>query len=147
MDFLLVEDSEIAVWIIKSNLERLGHHVDVAKTGLEALTLFYREYDAILLDVCLPEMNGLEVARIIRLKETKRNLILGISSLGSQIRDECLRAGFNDVYKKPVEVQDLLKIIMRIQDVERTSNYARSSQTNGGVQTAHHGQAQRRALP
>jgi two-component system aerobic respiration control sensor histidine kinase ArcB len=147
MDFLLVEDNEMAVWIIRTNLERLGYRVDVAKTGLEALRLFHRGYDVILLDVCLPELNGLEVARIIRNKETKRNIILGISSLGDQIRDECLKAGFNDVYKKPTDMADLLKIIKRVQDVERTIDFTGSGRLSGGLPTTDSYQNKRRSLP
>lgn len=147
MDFLLVEDNEIAVWIIRNNLERLGHKIDVAKTGLEALRLFYRGYDVILLDVCLPELNGLEVARIIRSKETKRNIILGISSLGDSIREECLKAGFNEVYKKPTEMSELLKILKRAEDVERSLYNERGCKIFGSMSTEGNNKTERRTLP
>ncbi len=114
MDFLLVEDNELAAAAIKMNLEKNGHRVAVAMTGKHALHLSLNRYDAILLDVCLPDMDGFEVARVIRSHEAERNLILGISSMGKHIKEACLRAGFDAVYDKPISESDVLKIIRGI---------------------------------
>jgi CheY-like chemotaxis protein len=123
MHFLLVEDNELAIWMIQDGLTRYGHTVEIARTGREALRKFNRGFDAILLDACLPDINGIEVARNIRVKEFDKNIIIGISSLGGAIRDECLRAGFNDMHQKPVDIKKLLDTITkRIYDEKKTDN-------------------------
>ncbi len=111
MDFLLVEDNEIAATMIKKNLELLGFRVDIAKTGHEGIKLSKRGYDIILLDIGLPDINGLEVARAIRRKERYRNTIIGISGYGELLRDECLRVGFTEVYRKPATQHELIEIL------------------------------------
>lgn len=111
MDFLLVEDNEIAARMIKNNLELLGFKVDVAKTGHAGIKLSKRGYDVILLDIGLPDINGLEVARAIRKKESRKNIIIGISSYGELLRDECLRMGFTEVYRKPATQHELIEIL------------------------------------
>ncbi|KAL0312209.1 UNVERIFIED_CONTAM: Histidine kinase [Sesamum radiatum] len=64
---LLVEDNKINVMVTKSMMKQLGHNVDVVNNGAEALRAVQRQnYDLILMDVCMPVMDGLQATRLIR---------------------------------------------------------------------------------
>ncbi|CAN6460154.1 unnamed protein product [Victoria cruziana] len=64
---LLVEDNEINVMVAQSMMKQLGHHIDVAYNGLEAVrAIQFSEYDLVLMDICMPVMDGLQAARLIR---------------------------------------------------------------------------------
>lgn len=112
MDFLIVENDEITGWVIKNNLLRLGHLAYVTETGKKALNLFFKEFNAILLDVDLPDMHGIEVARSIRAREEKRNIIIGIANYANRIRDPYL---FDAVFEKPINLFDLKRILQKVE--------------------------------
>ncbi|XP_031482464.1 histidine kinase 5 [Nymphaea colorata] len=64
---LLVEDNKINVMVARSMMKQLGHHIDVVYNGLEAVhAVQSSEYDLVLMDVCMPVMDGLQAARLIR---------------------------------------------------------------------------------
>ncbi|KAF3778143.1 Histidine kinase 5 [Nymphaea thermarum] len=64
---LLVEDNKINVMVARSMMKQLGHHIDVVYNGLEAVhAIQSSEYDLVLMDVCMPVMDGLQAARLIR---------------------------------------------------------------------------------
>lgn len=111
MEILLVEDSDLPRYVIKTNLEMLGHHVTALKNGQDCLNYYKRGYDVILLDIGLPDLSGYEVARYIRLHEEKRNIIIAISNDGDKIREQCVRAGINAAYKKPLDFETLNRIL------------------------------------
>jgi two-component system, OmpR family, aerobic respiration control sensor histidine kinase ArcB len=147
MDFLLVEDCELPAWVIRNNLERMGHKVDVVNTGKDALTMFHRGYDCILLDVGLPDISGFEVAKQIRSKETDRNIIIGISNLDYETLKNCKNAGFNDVYKKPIDFNDLLQILEKVQNERKKTNYKTSCSLYGGLSTTYRSEIKRWSFP
>lgn len=126
MNLLLAESNSTNAWIIREYFEALGHQVDVAKNGIEVLKLFQRGYDAIILNVYLPRVHGLDVARIIRRKETKKNVLLGISTWGASLKRACINAGFNNVYHKT----DLLE---GTKHVRKTLHDSGSSSLPGGM--------------
>lgn len=114
MDFLLVEDGPLASRVIASCLHQLGHYVVAVRTGQQAVEWMPRGFDVILMDVCLPDISGLEATRLIREKEKARNYIIGISSFGKDIQDECFLAGFNAVFPKPINIKDMQQIIDKV---------------------------------
>ncbi len=72
---LLVEDIELNVIVARSVLEKLGNSVDVAMTGKAALEMFVPgEYDLVLLDIQLPDMTGLDIARELTRRHTREDL-------------------------------------------------------------------------
>ncbi|KAJ7966327.1 histidine kinase 5-like [Quillaja saponaria] len=71
---LLVEDSKINVMVTQSMMKQLGHSIDIVNNGIEAVQAVQRcSYDLILMDVCMPVMNGLQATRIIRSFEETGN--------------------------------------------------------------------------
>ncbi|WP_426992577.1 response regulator [Methylomonas sp. CM2] len=113
---LLVEDNEMNQQIARELLQSWGYRVDVAGDGAEALTKLRGDsYDAVLMDMQMPIMNGVEATREIRkIPELVDLPVLAMTANAmSQDRDECLAAGMNDHIAKPIEPDDLLALLQR----------------------------------
>ncbi len=113
---LVVEDDEISQTLILKVGRKLGVQIDLARNGLEAIRKFgSAPYDIVLMDVELPNINGLEVTSVIRSFEKKfgeRTPIIGVSAHAmSQDRERCLEAGMNDYLSKPVDFDKLYQVI------------------------------------
>ncbi|EHD23429.1 MULTISPECIES: aerobic respiration two-component sensor histidine kinase ArcB [Brenneria] len=116
---LLVEDIELNVVVARSVLEKLGSSVDVAMTGQEALDMFDPdEFDLALLDIQLPDMTGLDVARQIRRRYADRALPPLVALTANVLKDkkEYLDAGMDDVLSKPLSVPALTSVIKQYWD-------------------------------
>lgn len=114
LHILLVEDIELNVVVARSVLEKLGNTVDVAMNGAEALALFQpNEYDLVLLDIQLPDMTGLDIARKLHQEFQKDQLPPLIALTANVLKDkkEYLDAGMDDVLSKPLSVAALTQII------------------------------------
>jgi signal transduction histidine kinase/CheY-like chemotaxis protein/HPt (histidine-containing phosphotransfer) domain-containing protein len=116
---LLAEDNPVNVKVASRLLERWGHEIVVASDGPAALALLAEErFDVALLDVQMPGMTGLEVAR--RLRETERAagrpplplVALTAHALGAD-RDRCFAAGMTDYVTKPIETARLFEALER----------------------------------
>jgi CheY-like chemotaxis protein len=103
---LLIEDHKVTQRVVEMILKDKGGSVDIAGSGQEALQYFEKEvYDFILLDVGLPDMSGLEVARKIRssLKIKKSTPILICSAISDKsYQEEALAMGIQDYLVKPI---------------------------------------------
>jgi len=116
---LLAEDDTTNQVVIRAILSRNGYHVDLATNGLEALRLLEQnDYDLVLMDCMMPEMDGYQATAVIRDRSSGvRNHDLPIIALTANAmkedRDVCLQAGMDDYLAKPVEVADLLLILER----------------------------------
>jgi len=113
---LVVEDDPINQMVTSQLLTRVGILVDIAGNGLEALTALQGKiYDAVLMDVMMPEMDGLAATKAIR--QTLR-LDLPIIALTANAikgdREKCLEAGMNEYLAKPVEIQSLYQILKKL---------------------------------
>lgn len=118
---LLVEDIELNVIVARSVLEKLGNSVDVAMTGSEALDMFEPgEYDLVLLDIQLPDMTGLDIARELTRRYNKTVLPPLVALTANVLKDkrEYLDAGMDDVLNKPLAVPALETIIKKFWDVQ-----------------------------
>ncbi|RRO01729.1 aerobic respiration two-component sensor histidine kinase ArcB [Pectobacterium aquaticum] len=116
---LLVEDIELNVVVARSVLEKLGNSVDVAMTGQEALDMFDPdEFDLVLLDIQLPDMTGLDVARQLRSRYGKRSMPPLVALTANVLKDkrEYLDAGMDDVLSKPLSVPALTAVIQQFWD-------------------------------
>ena len=89
-------------------LERLGLHADVANSGREAVVMFERtEYDLILMDCHMPDMDGYEATRCIRQLERPGQHACIIAMTAEAMvgaREQCLSAGMDDYISKPVSL-------------------------------------------
>ena len=103
---LVAEDIITNQLIITAMLERMGCDVDMVSDGTEAVrSVGQRVYDAILMDVSMPEMDGLEATRIIRARDDERAYIpiIGVTAYAfDEDRETMLGAGMDDLIPKPV---------------------------------------------
>ena len=109
---LLVEDNRTNQEIASLLLERLGYRADLAGNGLEALEAVQRQmYDVVLMDVQMPEMDGLEATRRIRqdFPDDRQPCIVAMTANAlAEDRDECLTAGMDDYVSKPIRISELI---------------------------------------
>jgi signal transduction histidine kinase/DNA-binding response OmpR family regulator len=105
---LLVEDNRVNQMLAAALLRRRGHVVTVADNGLEAVEAFRRaRFDFVLMDVQMPEMDGLEATRRIREIERDRVFRVPIIAVTAHVlradREMCLAAGMDDYVVKPID--------------------------------------------
>lgn len=113
LSVLLVEDIELNVLVAKNVLEKLGHHVDVAMNGKDAIKLFERNtYDIILLDIKLPDMSGFDIASHLRKKYEDGVYdflppLVAFTANVMQSEEEYQSKGMDTVLRKPLVLEDL----------------------------------------
>jgi CheY-like chemotaxis protein len=114
---LVAEDNPVNQQLIVLLLEKLGYRADVVSNGVEVLEALTRQaYDVLLLDVLMPEMDGLAAARRIREHEEfdPRPYIVGVTANALQgDRDECFAAGMDDYLSKPIRFEELVAALKR----------------------------------
>ncbi len=113
---LVIEDNAMAAKIAQHILSKLHYQVDIAESGKKALELIEKHhYDLILMDIGLPDNDGGEVTRRIRLKQWKRNPSVPIVGLTAHIDVEnkrrCIDAGMNAIYIKPLTPEKASEIL------------------------------------
>ena len=111
---LIAEDNPVNQKLTTRILSKLGYNdVEVANNGLEALEKFDDDfYDVILMDVQMPEMDGLEATRMIRLKRYHQPVIISMTANAMQgDREECMKAGMDDYVSKPVKLEALVAVL------------------------------------
>lgn len=119
VEILLAEDNIINQKVALTVLNKMGHHIDVAENGLEAVQLFEKKkYDIILMDVQMPVMNGLEAARIIREYENEKKLketpIISMTANAMKAdMEKSLEAGMNDFISKPFKQEQLIETLTK----------------------------------
>jgi PAS domain S-box-containing protein len=116
---LLGEDNIVNQTVAVRLLEKNGHKVTVAENGVAALkALEQGSFDLILMDVQMPEMNGWEATRAIRIKEKTTGAHIPIVAMTAHAmkgdEEKCLEAGMDAYLTKPVHTRDLLAVIDRL---------------------------------
>jgi CheY-like chemotaxis protein len=125
---LIVEDNPTQQYIYAALCKRFGYDAYIAKSGEEGLTaLKLASYAAVLLDIGLPGISGLDVARELRWTEIGRprhTPVIGISSAepAHQARQACIEAGMDDYLSKPVSVDAFRRMLLRWTYDSRTPN-------------------------
>lgn len=122
-NILIVDDQPTNIMVASAFLEKFGYTWDIANNGLEALEkiIHGHNYDVILMDVQMPQMNGLEATQRIRIHESldsKRHVpIIGMTAyVMAGDRERCLASGMDDYIPKPFkpeELRDKLKAIIK----------------------------------
>jgi GAF domain-containing protein/CheY-like chemotaxis protein len=113
---LLAEDNAVNQKLALRILERLGYRADVASNGLEAVESVQRQiYDVILMDVQMPEMDGLDATRIIRklAQLTQPHIIAMTANAMEGDREMCIAVGMNDYVSKPIRVNELVGALLK----------------------------------
>ena len=116
---LVAEDNPVNQKVTQTMLKRMGLRADVVANGLEAVNALQMiPYDLVLMDCQMPEMDGFEATRCIRLEGSKalnpRIPIIAMTASTMQgDREKCIQAGMNDFIAKPVQQRELAEIIDR----------------------------------
>jgi CheY-like chemotaxis protein len=113
---LLAEDNPVNQRVAILMLQRIGFRADLAANGREALEAVTRQrYDLVLMDVQMPEMDGLQATREIRARfddNTRPRIVAMTANASVSDRDECLAAGMDGFLTKPVRTADLRNAIL-----------------------------------
>jgi PAS domain S-box-containing protein len=114
---LVAEDNLVNQKVILHLLQRLGYQADIANNGLEVLeALSQRPYDLVLMDIQMPEMDGLMTTEQIRQHGLKieQPYIIAITANAMQgDREDCLAAGMNDYLSKPIRTEQLIHALQQ----------------------------------
>ncbi|MFC1840905.1 response regulator, partial [Thermodesulfobacteriota bacterium] len=110
-NILLAEDNHVNQALAMELLNGRGHHVELAMNGLQAVEALEKgSFDFILMDIQMPEMDGLEATKIIREKETGSSHIPIIAMTAHAMqgdREKCLEAGMDEYISKPIKAKEL----------------------------------------
>ena len=114
---LLAEDNVVNQKLAMRLLQQMGYRADLASNGIEAIECVERQiYDVVLMDVQMPEMDGLEASRHItaKSKPQDRPRIVAMTANAMQgDREQCLAAGMDDYVTKPIRVDALVEALNR----------------------------------
>ena len=130
---LLVEDNPVNQTVAKSLLTTCGIITEIAVNGREAVQMVAEnQYDVVLMDIQMPEMDGIEATRQIRKKLHRADLpIIAMTAHAMQgDREKCIAAGMNDYVPKPIDREELFATLKRqMFDGDRQNETAENPQT------------------
>lgn len=130
-DVLLVEDNEINQMVAEGILSAHGIKITIANNGLEAIEFLKRkQFDAVLMDLQMPEMDGYTATRIIRQELDLADLpIIAMTAHAlAEERDRCIAAGMDDHVAKPVDPEKLISILSQF--IVLKKNHPNKKQTD-----------------
>jgi CheY-like chemotaxis protein len=126
LNILLAEDNPVNQKVALRVLKHLGYQADVVNNGREAIeAIATKSYDLILMDIQMPEMNGLEATEYIRDREkiSQRPPIAIVAITANASHDDqftCSDAGMNDYISKPIQIDKLKDILQRYEAIKNT---------------------------
>ena len=114
LQILLAEDNLVNQKLALGILEKLGHRVTVVNNGMEALEqLERRDFDLVLMDVQMPELDGLAATRELRRREAPAKTHVPVVAMTAHAmkgdRERCLASGMDDYLGKPIRLKDMSK--------------------------------------
>ncbi|UEC40191.1 MULTISPECIES: response regulator [Methanothrix] len=109
LNILIAEDNPVNQKVAQLMLQRLGHRADLAANGQEVLrAMENRAYDLVLMDIQMPDMNGIEATKHIRSRWQQGPKIIAITSFDPEFcREQCFSAGVDDFINKPIRMNEL----------------------------------------
>ncbi len=128
LEVLLAEDSPVNQRVATAMLEKWGHRITIASNGRQAIAMFIKKaFDLVLMDVQMPEMDGLDATRSIRRHEETTGGHVPIVALTAHAmkgdRQRCLSAGMDAYVTKPIRSKELLGVITQV-TTEPTAEHA-----------------------
>ena len=124
MSILVAEDNEINALLVRSLLGKLGHHPTMAANGAEAITAWLdargagKPFDLVLLDLQMPQVDGLEAARRIRAAEAgdgRTPIVALTANVYAEDREACVNAGMDGMLLKPLDREQLIEALALVQ--------------------------------
>ncbi|HSD57206.1 MAG TPA: response regulator [Methanotrichaceae archaeon] len=114
---LVAEDNPVNLKVVTRTLGRMGYRPDIASSGLEVLdALQINRYDLILMDIQMPDMDGIEGTKLIRALHPggQNPRIVAMTALAMDgDKERCFEAGMDDYLSKPVRVEELVSVLER----------------------------------
>ena len=120
---MLAEDDSTNQDVEIRILNKLGYYPDLAQNGQEVIQMSEaKNYDVILMDVQMPEVDGREVTRIIRKREGAQPIIAAITANAMQgDKEECLAAGMDEYLAKPISLKKIAALIEKCVSILKES--------------------------
>jgi signal transduction histidine kinase/DNA-binding response OmpR family regulator/HAMP domain-containing protein len=115
LSILVAEDNAVNQKLALHLLKQMNYEAEIAVNGIETIEALKKQiYDVILMDVQMPEMDGLEATRVIRRMELKQPRIIGLTANAMQgDRAMCLAAGMDDYITKPIRINELVDALLK----------------------------------
>jgi signal transduction histidine kinase/ligand-binding sensor domain-containing protein/DNA-binding response OmpR family regulator len=115
MNILIAEDNLINQKLAMHILTKMGYSADIAANGQEAVdAVMAKRYELILMDIQMPEMDGLEATRYIRTNIEQQPVIIALTaSVMAEDREICLNAGMDDYLGKPLKLTEIISVLER----------------------------------
>jgi CheY-like chemotaxis protein len=119
MKILIAEDNQVNQMLAVRVLSKLGYgNVELANNGVEAIEKWNAQHhDVILMDVQMPEVDGLEATRTIRQQTVRQPFIISMTANAMQDdKEACIAAGMNDYVSKPIKLEELMTALEKASD-------------------------------
>ena len=114
LKILIAEDNIINQRVVQSLFKHLGHEVDIAANGEEAVQMINeKSYDVVFMDLIMPQLDGLSATRMIRESGNDITIIAMTGSDETEKRNEAFSAGMNDYLNKPVRVENIKHLLIK----------------------------------
>ena len=115
LKILVAEDNSANQIVAQSLFKRLGHDIDLAANGREALEkVKEKEYDIVFMDIRMPEKNGLDAAHELRMMGYNMPIVAMTANAGEADKTEAIEAGMNNFISKPVNINVLKNIMIKL---------------------------------
>jgi len=113
LKILVAEDNNVNQKLIERILRKLGYQSDTVSDGAQVLnSLATKEYNVILMDIRMPEMDGLTATQNIRQMKVEQPYIIAMTANAmSSDREDCLQSGMNDYISKPIFIAEIVKTL------------------------------------
>ena len=110
---MIAEDNTVNQTVINMIMKKLGYSADIVPDGVQAVEAIKRKpYHVILMDIQMPEMDGMEATRIIRRDVDCQPVIVALTANAMiEDRDLCLQAGMDDYISKPIQIEKLMEVL------------------------------------